>query len=250
VYFVGSAASFDKRNQKVATAFVKIMQKAGLKVGIIGPEEGDSGDAALRGGNEYLFQTLAAMNLETFANYGIKKIVCTCPHDYNTLKKEYKNFAATGKDSGGNLLKYEFEVFHHTEVIHGLVKSGKIKLANPLNEKITYHDSCFLGRYNSIYSQPREILKMIPGASYVEMSRHHDKSFCCGAGGARMFLEEHLGSRINQFRTKDAHSTGATRICTACPFCMTMLSDGISELDIQNMQCFDIAEYVYESMEK
>lgn len=250
LYFVGSAASYDKRNQKVAKAFLGIMQKAGIKVGILGSEEADSGDAALRGGNEYLFHSLATQNLETFKAYGVKKIICTCPHDYNVLKKEYKKFAAVGKNADGAPLEYNFEVFHHTQIIYNLVKSGRIKLVNPLEHTLTYHDSCFLGRYNGIYNEPREILKAIPGVTFVEMSRHHDRSFCCGAGGARMFLEEHLGTRVNQFRTKDAQATGATRLCTACPFCMTMLSDGITELDIQNMENYDIAEYVYNAMEK
>lgn len=250
LYFVGSAASYDKRNQKIATAFLKIMQKAGIKVGVLGAEEADSGDAALRGGNEYLFHALVTQNLENFGSYGVKRIICTCPHDYNVIKKEYKKFAAVGVGSDGNPLKYDFEVFHHTQIISELIKNGKIKLVNSLDHTITYHDSCFLGRYNEIYNQPRDILKAIPGVTFVEMSRHHDRSFCCGAGGARMFLEEHLGTRVNQFRTKDAQSTGATRLCTACPFCMTMLSDGITELDIQNMECYDIAEYVYNAMEK
>ncbi len=250
LYFVGSPASYDKRNQKVATAFLKIMQKAGVKVGILGAEEADSGDAALRGGNEYLFHALVTQNLESFKNYNVKKIICTCPHDYNVIKKEYKKFAKVGKNAEGGPLEANYEVFHHTQIINELVKSGKIKLVNPLNETVTYHDSCFLGRYNEIYDEPREILKAIPGVNFVEMSRNHQTSFCCGAGGARMFIEEHLGTRINQFRTKDAQSTGATKVCTACPFCMTMLSDGITELDIQNMQNFDIAEYVYNAMEK
>ncbi|TFH43403.1 MAG: (Fe-S)-binding protein [Chrysiogenales bacterium] len=250
LYFVGSAASYDKRSQKIAIAFLKILQKAGVKVGILGAEEADSGDAAIRGGNEYLFHALMTQNLENFNAYGLKKIICTCPHDYNVIKKEYKKFAAVGIGSDGNPLKHEFEECHHTEIISELIKSGKIKLVNSLDHTVTYHDSCFLGRYNEIYSQPRDILKAIPGVQFVEMSRHHDTSFCCGAGGARMFLEEHLGTRVNQFRTKDAQSTGATRLCTACPFCMTMLSDGIIELDIQNMECYDVAEYVYNAMEK
>ncbi|HPC39519.1 MAG TPA: heterodisulfide reductase-related iron-sulfur binding cluster [Spirochaetota bacterium] len=250
LYFVGSAASYDKRNQKVATAFLKILQKAGVKAGILGAEEADSGDAALRGGNEYLFHALATQNLENFKAYGVKKIVCTCPHDYNVIKKEYKKFAKVGKNAEGGPLEANYEVYHHTEVINELIKSGKIKLVNALNETVTYHDSCFLGRYNEIYEAPREILKAIPGVNFVEMSRNHRTSFCCGAGGARMFIEEHLGTRINQFRTKDAQSTGATKVCTACPFCMTMLSDGITELDIQNMENYDIAEYVFNAMEK
>ncbi len=250
VYFVGCAASYDKRNQKVALALCKILQAAGYKVGILGPEEACCGDSAMRAGNEYLFHALATQNLETFKNYGIKKIITTCPHGYNTIKKEYPKFAKVGVDSSGNPLEANYEVYHHTEVIMNLIKSGKIRLTKPLNETITYHDSCFLGRYNTIYDQPRNILKAIPGTNFVEMSRNHERSFCCGAGGARMWIEEHLGTRINQFRTKDAQATGATRIGTACPFCLTMLSDGANELDIQNLQTFDLAEYVWEAMEK
>jgi Fe-S oxidoreductase len=229
---------------------VKILQKAGYKVGILGTEEACCGDAAMRAGNEYLFHSLATQNLEAFKTYGVKKIVTTCPHGYNVIKKEYKKFAKIGVDSSGQPLEANYEVFHHVELINDLIKKGKIKLVESMNEKITYHDSCFLGRYNEIYDEPREILKALPGAQYVEMSRTHHRSFCCGAGGARMFIEEHLGTRINQFRTKDAHSSGATKIGTACPFCLTMLSDGANELDIQNLQTLDIAEYVFNSMEK
>jgi len=250
LYFVGSAASYDKRNQKVAIAFMRIMKEAGIKVGILGAEEADSGDAALRGGNEYLFHALATRNLEMFKAYGVKKIICTCPHDYNVIKKEYKKFAKAGTGSDGNALEYDFEIFHHTEIINGLIIAGKIKLSKTLEETITFHDSCFLGRYNEIYDEPRNIISSIPGSKFVEMSRNHENSFCCGAGGARMFIEEHLGTRINQFRTRDAQSTGATKICTSCPFCMTMLSDGVTELEIDTIQVQDIAELVYESMGK
>lgn len=250
VYFVGCAASFDKRSQKVAIALLSVMKKAGLKVGILGAEEACCGDAAMRGGNEYLFHSLATQNLETFKAYGIKKIITTCPHGYNMLKKEYASFAKVGVGSDGNPLEYNIEVYHHTEVLDELIKSGKIKLKEALNETITYHDSCFLGRYNEIYEQPRNVIKAIPGTNLVEMSRNYRTSFCCGAGGARMFIEEHHGTRINQFRTKDAQGSGATKICTACPFCLTMLSDGATELDIANLTTFDIAEYVYNAMEK
>ena len=250
LYFVGSPASYDKKTQKIAINFVKIMQKAGYKIGILGAEEADSGDAALRGGNEYLFHALVTQNLSTFKAYGVKKIVCTCPHDYNTIKKEYKEFAKVGVDAEGNPLEANYEVYHHSELIADIIKNGKIKLVEPLNAKVTYHDSCFLGRYNEIYNQPRSIIKAVPGTEFVEMSRHHNKSFCCGAGGARMFIEEHLGTRINQFRTKDARASGAQVICTACPFCFTMLSDGLDELGIENMKTIDIAELVYNAMEK
>jgi len=250
LYYVGCAASYDKRNQKVAMALCKILKAAGYKVGILGAEEACCGDSAMRAGNEYLFHSLAAQNLETFKNYGVKKIITTCPHGYNMLKKEYPKFAKVGVDSSGNPLEANYEVYHHTEIIMDLIKLGKIRLSKPLNETITYHDSCFLGRYNEIYDQPRNIIKAIPGTNFVEMSRNHERSFCCGAGGARMWIEEHLGTRINQFRTKDAQATGATKIGTACPFCLTMLSDGANELDIQNLQTFDLAEYVWEAMEK
>jgi Fe-S oxidoreductase/nitrate reductase gamma subunit len=250
LYYVGCYASFDKRNQKVGIALVRILQKAGYKVGILGAEEACCGDAAMRAGNEYLFHSLATQNLEAFKTYNVKKIVTTCPHGYNVLKKEYPRFAKVGLDSNGQPLECSYEVYHHTEIICELIKRGQIKLIDPLNEKVTYHDSCFLGRYNEIYAPPRDIMKAIPGTQYVEMSRNHRRSFCCGAGGARMFIEEHLGTRINQFRTKDAYATGATKIGTACPFCLTMLSDGANELDIQNLQTLDLAEYVFNAMEK
>jgi Fe-S oxidoreductase len=250
LYYVGCYASFDKRNQKVGIALVRILQKAGYKVGILGAEEACCGDAAMRAGNEYLFHSLATQNLEAFKTYNVKKIVTTCPHGYNVLKKEYPRFAKVGLDSNGQPLECSYEVYHHTEIICDLIKRGQIKLIDPLNEKVTYHDSCFLGRYNEVYAPPRDIMKAIPGTQYVEMSRNHRRSFCCGAGGARMFIEEHQGTRINQFRTKDAHATGATKIGTACPFCLTMLSDGANELDIQNLQTLDIAEYVFNAMEK
>ncbi len=250
LYYVGCYASFDKRNQKIGAALIKILQKAGYKVGILGAEEACCGDAAMRAGNEYLFHALATQNLEIFKAYGVKKIVTTCPHGYNVIKKEYAKFAGLAKGSDGAPLEAKYEVYHHTEIIADLIKKGKIKLVEPLNETVTYHDSCFLGRYNEIYAAPRDIIKAIPGTKIVEMSRHHHRSFCCGAGGARMFIEEHLGTRVNQFRTKDAQASGATKIATACPFCLTMLSDGANELDIQNLQTFDLAEYVINAMEK
>lgn len=250
VYFVGCSASYDKRNQKVAIALLRILTTAGYKIGILGAEEACCGDSAMRAGNEYLFHMLATQNISTFDAYGVKKIIMSCPHGYNTLKKEYKSFAAVGQDMEGNDLKYDVEVYHHTEILADLIKNGKIKLTNELKETVTYHDSCFLGRYNEIYDAPREIVKAIPGANLVEMSRHHDRSFCCGAGGGRMWIDEKLGTRINQFRTKDAHSTGATKIGTACPFCLTMLSDGPNELDIKDLSTYDLAELVWDAMEK
>jgi len=250
LYFVGSAASYDRRNQKVALAFLKIMKAAGIRIGILGPEEADSGDAAMRGGNEYLFHALAARNMETFRKYNVRKIICTCPHDYNMLKKEYRRLKEIQDASSLKTAGYDYQVFHHTEIIAGLIRNRLITPKKPLPETVVYHDSCFLGRYNGLYDEPRYILKSIPGIQLIEMDRSRNTSFCCGAGGARMFIEEHLGTRINQFRTREAQKTGASRIATACPFCMTMLSDGIAELDIETMTAMDVAEIMFLSMEE
>lgn len=250
LYFAGCAASYDKRNQRTAIVFMRILKQAGYKVGILGPEEVCCGDSALRAGNEYLFQTLATKNLESFARYGVRKVVVTCPHDLNTLKKEYREFASLGVAQDGTPLAYDISVEHHTQVIRRLLGEGRIRLTQQPAQKITYHDSCFLGRYNDIYAAPRDILAAIPGSDVVEMERHGENSFCCGAGGSRMWLEENLGSRINQTRSREAEATGASLIGTACPFCSTMLSDGVKELAIDALETRDIAELVYEAMEK
>jgi Fe-S oxidoreductase len=170
--------------------------------------------------------------------YGVKKIICTCPHGYNTLKKDYAHF-------GGN-----YEVYHHTEIIANLIAAGKITLKKPIDGLFTYHDSCFLGRYNNIYDQPRKILTAIPGMKLAEMDRNLDKSFCCGAGGARMWMEEHEGERINNMRTDQAIATNATTFAVACPFCLTMLTDGIKAREKEEkMISLDIAELVWRSMD-
>ena len=237
LYYVGCAGSFDDRGKKTATAFAKIMQTAGVSFGILGTEEGCCGDSAMRGGNEYLFQSLAQANIEAMNGYGVKKIIATCPHGYNILKKEYKNF-------GGN-----FEVFHHTEIIADLLRKGKITLKKPVNKLFAYHDSCFLGRYNGLYEQPREILKAVPGLTLAEMERNRERSFCCGAGGGRMWMEEDIGDRINNMRTDQAIATGATGVALACPFCLTMLSDGIKDRKKdEEMSALDIAEIVWAAM--
>jgi Fe-S oxidoreductase/nitrate reductase gamma subunit len=240
LYYVGCAGSFDDRYKRVATAFVKIMKEAGVKIGILGQEEGCCGDSARRAGNEYLFMMLAQTNIGTFANYNVKKIVTTCPHGYNCLKNEYPQF------EGG-----KFEVYHFTEVLSDLIAQGRIKLAKSVDgiKEVAYHDSCFLGRYNELYDQPRKIIGSIPGVKVVEFTRNKNKSYCCGAGGARMWMEETLGKRINHVRTQDAIDKGYQTIGTACPFCLTMLSDGIKELGKEeSMQAFDILELVMRSM--
>ncbi|MDP2853605.1 MAG: heterodisulfide reductase-related iron-sulfur binding cluster [Smithellaceae bacterium] len=239
LFYVGCSGSFDDRGKKISIALAKILQEAGVSFGILGNEEGCCGDSAMRAGNEYLFQTLAQTNIDVMNGYGVKKIIAICPHGYNALKKDYPNF-------GGN-----FEVYHHTEIIAKLIADGKIRLTQPLSGTFVYHDSCFLGRYNNVYDQPRQILKAIPGLQLVEMERSFDKSFCCGAGGARMWMEEDIGERINNARTKQAMAVKADTIAVGCPFCLTMMSDGIKDQQMsETMQAWDIAELVVKAMGK
>jgi Fe-S oxidoreductase len=236
LFYVGCAGSFDDRGKKVTVAFAKILQAAGVRFGILGTEESCCGDSAMRGGNEYLYQTLAQANIEVMKAYGVKKVIATCPHGYNALKKDYPNF-------DGN-----FEVYHHTEIIADLIAQGKIKLQKPVEGAFTYHDSCFLGRYNNVYEQPRKILAAVPGAKTVEMARNYGKSFCCGAGGARMWMEEH-GDRINDARAKQAIDVKADTIAVGCPFCLTMMSDGIKfHGREEDMKALDLAEIVWKAM--
>jgi Fe-S oxidoreductase len=235
--WVGCCGSFDARNQKVATSIVKILQATGIRFGILGNEEGCCGDPARRIGNEYLYQTTAEANIEILKRYGVKNILTLCPHCFHTLKNEYPQF-------GG-----EFQVIHHTEFLTDLISSGKLRLTRPINKVITYHDSCYLGRANQIFEAPRKILRSIPGLRLIEMERHHKQSFCCGAGGGRMWMEEHIGTRINQMRTDQAIQTKATLVGTACPYCLTMLVDGIKEKGQEgNMAAFDLSELIEQSM--
>jgi Fe-S oxidoreductase len=237
LFWVGCAGSFDARYQKVTKSIAKLMQIANIEFRILGTEEKCNGDTARRLGNEYLAQILIQENVETLNNYGVKKIVTGCPHCYNSLKNEFPQF-------GG-----KYEVVHHSELITNLVNEGKIKLKNEkVKSKITYHDSCYLGRYNDIYDEPRDPLKKINGVQIVEMELNRDKGFCCGAGGGRMFLEETEGTRININRTEEALKTNADTIASACPFCMTMMSDGLKSLE-KSEQVFvkDIAEIILEN---
>jgi Fe-S oxidoreductase/nitrate reductase gamma subunit len=237
LFWVGCCGSFDARNQRVATSMAKILQASGVRFGILGNEEGCCGDPARRIGNEYLFQMTAEANIEIMKGYGVKKILTLCPHCFHTLKNEYHQF-------GG-----EFQVMHHTQFLTELILSGKLKLTKPINKVITYHDSCYLGRGNQIYEAPRRILHSIPGLRLIEMERHHSRSFCCGAGGGRMWMEEHIGTRINQMRTDQAIQTKATLVGTACPYCLTMLVDGIKEKGQEGtMAAFDLSELIEQSM--
>ncbi|MBG56134.1 MAG: Fe-S oxidoreductase FadF [Deltaproteobacteria bacterium] len=236
--WVGCAGSYDSRNQKIARATATLYKKAGVKFAILGSEEKCTGDLARRSGNEMLFQMLAGENVETLNNYNIKKIVTSCPHCLNTIKNEYPQL-------GG-----EYEVFHHTQFIQKLVDENKLPLGSNLKDTVTYHDSCYLGRYNQEYESPRKLLNNSGNEPLVEMKRHGIESFCCGAGGSRMWMEEKIGSRINETRTEEALNTGASTVATACPFCMTMLSDGITAKGkSETVKTKDVAEIVLEAIE-
>jgi Fe-S oxidoreductase len=234
--WVGCAGSYDDRNKKVLRSFASILKKAGVKFAILGTEEQCTGDPARRIGNEYLYQTLAKANIETLNRYAVKRIVTACPHCFNTIKNEYKDF-------GGN-----YEVFHHSQFIGRLIQEGKIKPSKALDETVTFHDSCYLGRWNNVYEQPRAVIASLPAVRMVEMKNNHDQSMCCGAGGGRMWMEEKIGKRVNIARTEQALDTHAGIVASACPFCMTMMSDGVKSKDMQaKVRVMDIAELVDQS---
>src|ERR1700741_1092924 len=218
LFWVGCAGSFDQRAQKITKAFATILDKVGINYAILGKEEMCTGDPVRRAGNEFMFQMMAYQNIQTLNNYGIKKIVTACPHCFNTLKNEYAEL-------GGH-----YEVIHHTVFLQQLIDEGKIKLKEGgvfKGKKITYHDSCYLGRANNIYEAPREVLQTLD-AELVELKRCRTNGLCCGAGGAQMFKEDEPGdTRINTERTKDVLESGATIVASNCPFCLTMLTDGI-----------------------
>ncbi len=238
LFWVGCAGAFDARYTKVTQAFARLMQKAGIKFAILGVEEKCTGDSARRIGNEYLAQMLMKDNIATLNNYNVKKIVTTCPHCFNTLKNEYPQF-------GGN-----YEVIHHTNLLLNLVNEGRLKITKEEAATITFHDSCYLGRYNEIYEPPREILDAIPGVTTAEMKRTKSRGFCCGAGGGRMWMEEHEGKRVNVERTEEALALKPDVIGTACPFCMTMLEDGVKDKGAaESVKVKDIAEILLASVE-
>ena len=239
LFWVGCAGSFDQRAQKITKAFVTILDKVGVKYAILGKEEMCTGDPARRAGNEFLFQMMAYQNIQTLSNYNIKKIVTTCPHCFNIFKNEYP--ALGGK----------FEVMHHASFLQQLIDEGKVKLKEGgtyKGKKITYHDSCYLGRANNIYEAPRKVLEALD-TELVEMKRCKSNGFCCGAGGAQMFKEEEKGDvRINIDRSNEAIATGATIIASACPYCNTMLTDGVKNAENENVAVVDIAELVAASL--
>ena len=240
LYWVGCAGSFDDKNKKVTQAVAKLLIRAGIDVAILGPSEMCTGDSARRSGNEYLFQMLAMPNIEMLDGMGVKKIITQCPHCFNTLKNEYPQL-------GGN-----YEVIHHSEFLEHLIDTGQLDIRNAsLNDRITYHDSCYLGRHNDVYMAPRKIVGSIKGVQVVEMPRNGTKGMCCGAGGARMWMEESIGTKVNDERAQEAISTGASRVATACPFCYIMLDDGVKAAgaDEDTVKVADIAIHLLEAIE-
>ena len=233
LFWVGSAGSFDDRAKKISQAFVKILNAANINFAVLGEEESSSGDAAKRAGNEFLFQMQALMNIEVLNSYNIKNIVTTCPHSYNTLKNEYSGL-------GGS-----YNVLHHTEFISNLIDEKKIILKSKIDyKKLTYHDPCYLGRGNDVYDAPRKLIDFLD-LDFVEIPRNKRNSFCCGAGGAQMFKESENGEfEINIVRTKEALETNADIIATGCPFCNTMMTDGVKNLDEGKAEVMDLAELI------
>jgi len=235
LYYVGCAGSFDDRGKKIAQAMARVLQKAGVNFAILGEEERCNGDVARRAGNEYLAQMMIKENLETLNQYKPKKIVAACPHCFNTIKNEYPQFGA------------RYDVVHHTEFLLDLFRQGKLKTNRTLDDNLTFHDSCYLGRWNGIVDAPRQLLQMVNGGRpLIEMERNRTEGFCCGAGGARMFMEETIGKRINHERAEEVISTGASAVAAACPFCITMLGDGLNDNNGE-AKVKDIAEIIDEA---
>ncbi|KAA6474817.1 (Fe-S)-binding protein [Bacillus swezeyi] len=231
LFWVGSMGSYDRRSQKIAMAFARLLNQAGVSFAILGNKEKNSGDTPRRLGNEFLFQELAAKNIEEFEKNNIQKIVTIDPHAYNIFKNEYPDFGLKA------------EVYHHTEILAGLIKEGKLKPEFPVDETVTFHDSCYLGRYNEVYDPPRDILRSISGIRLAEMERSRENGMCCGAGGGLMWMEEETGARINVARTEQALSTSPSVISSGCPYCLTMLGDGTKAKELEDqVGTYDVAE--------
>src|SRR3954470_8358902 len=237
LFFVGSMGSYDNRSQKIAQSFARVMNLAGISFAILGNNEKNSGDTPRRIGNEFLFQDLANTNIANFQKYNVNKIVTIDPHAYNSFKNEYPEFGL------------EAQIYHHTELLALWIREGRIKFTKELNEVITYHDSCYLGRYNTVYDPPREILKAIPGVKVVEAARNRENAMCCGAGGGMMWTEETAGTRINIARTEQLLDTKPTMIGSGCPYCLTMISDGVKAKEVEEtVENLDIVEILEKAL--
>jgi Fe-S oxidoreductase len=236
LYWVGCTSALEDRSMKIAQAVARALKLAGINFGILGAEESCCGEPARRLGNEYLFQIQAQKNIGLLKGYSVKKIVTACPHCYNTIKNEYPQY-------GGG-----FEVIHHTEFLANLFEEGKLRIIKGNGGVVTYHDSCYLGRYNNIYQPPRQILNNMPDVTPVEMERNRGSSFCCGGGGGRMWLEERIGTRISEIRLEQILETKAQTVATACPFCLQMFDDAIKAQAVEeSLKVMDIAELIAES---
>jgi Fe-S oxidoreductase len=236
LYYIGCAGSFDDRNKKVVDSVVKILQSAGVKFGILGKEEKCNGETVRRMGNEYLGQQMMKANKETLEKYKVAKILTSCPHCFNTLKNEYPEIGGT------------WEVIHHSEYINQLISAGRIRPISDKMKNVTYHDSCYIGRYNKIYDAPRDIIEAVTHEKPIEMERSKEKGFCCGAGGGRMWMEEKTGTRININRAEEVVASKAETVCVACPFCMTMMTDGLKSKAREDIKVRDISEIVAEAL--
>ncbi len=241
LFWVGCAGALDERARKVTQSIARLLHQAGVAFAVLGGQESCSGDPARRLGNEYLFQMQAQINVEALKSAGVKKVIASCPHCFNTLANEYKSFGA------------EFEVIHHSQALERLVKDKKLSPVKSFSHSVTYHDPCYLGRHNEVYDEPRSVLNSIPGVKTTEMHRHKEKAFCCGAGGARMWLEENIGKRINLERTDQALLTGADVVSTACPFCMVMIDDALKARQAEGVadeskKVLDVAQILESSL--
>jgi Fe-S oxidoreductase len=241
LFWVGCAGAFEDRAKRTTKSVAELLTIAGVQFMVLGEGETCTGDPARRAGNEFLFQMQAMQNVEVLNEIRARKIVVTCPHCLNTLGREYPQL-------GGN-----FEVVHHTQLLNELVKEGRLTAVTRVDQKVTYHDPCYLGRHNQVYVPPRELVDAT-GATRVEMERHADKSFCCGAGGARMWMEEKIGTRVNQNRGDEAIGTGASKVAVACPFCSVMLNDAVTkrqaEGTAQGVEVVDVATLLLESAKR
>ncbi len=239
LYWVGCAGSFDDKNQKVTIAMAKLLQRAGIDFAILGPSETCTGDPARRSGNEYIFQMLASATIEQLNGMGVKKIITQCPHCFNTLLNEYPQL-------GGH-----FEVIHHSQLLEQLIESGRLDMTDArLDERVVYHDSCYLGRHNDVYLSPRNVIGSLGGVEVVEAGRNGTKGMCCGAGGARMWMEESIGKKVNDERAEELIATGASKVATACPFCYIMLDDGVKGAGAEEtVQVADISMHLLAALE-